>query len=247
MPTYLSWDSGLNWDSGLSWDAAPAVSVTDYVELVTSEHAVRPNFVAMLEVLLQPIVDNTAAINLISPSYDIDHAAGKQLDTVGLWAGISRNLRTPLTGVYFSLDTTGVGFDQGTWLGPFDATSGLTALPDEQYRTLLRAKIAANHWDGTIPSAYDILNQLFSGRGYTALIQDNGDMTMAFGLVGGAPDAVTLALLTGGYLSLKPSGVHVSGYFTNSVPNTLIFGFDSSGPSIGGFDSASWATQLSPS
>ncbi|WP_279386599.1 anti-CBASS protein Acb1 family protein [Sodalis glossinidius] len=63
--------------------------------------------------------------------------------------GLSRYVKTPITGVYFALDTDRVGFDQGSWKRRFDADSGFTELDDETYRAILRAKIRANHWDGT--------------------------------------------------------------------------------------------------
>jgi hypothetical protein len=147
----------------------------------------------------------------------------------------------PLTGVYFSLDTAGLGFDEGTWQSPFDPTTGLIALPDDAYRTLLRAKIANNQWDGTVPGAYRFLSGLFPGN--VLFIQDNQDMTMYVGIVGSvALDAVSYALLTGGYLDVKPSGVHIEGYVTPSIPGDPIFGFDVQNSLISGFDTGAFAT-----
>jgi hypothetical protein len=214
--------------------------LTDYTSLITSEHQSAPKFMAMVALLAQWAVDRRNMLASIPTSYDLDSAVGQQLDRVGEWVGISRNLSLPLTSVYFSFDTTGLGFDQGTWLGPFDPTTGLVSLPDDQYRILLYATITANNWDGTVPGAYDAWNTVFRPLGYSILIQDNQDMTMTVVLVGPSPDAVTLALFTGGYLNLRPAGVGITNYYLPSVPGSPVFGFDVETTSIAGFDVGGW-------
>lgn len=243
-----------------------------YLDLVTSEHRSKPNFIASLKAVVQPFADQLDVLASVAPAFDIDAAVGVQLDAVGLWVGRSRNLRLAITGVYFALDTDGVGFDQGAWKGPFDPSTGLVALPDDSYRVLLKATVAANQWDGTIPSAYAIWDSLFGGSvspisfegagpvtfvgggpiSFTSepattgiLIQDNGDMTMLFALTGQTPDAITLALLTGGYLALKPAGVHIDAYMAPSIPGP-IFGFDVENSAISGFDAGGWGTLYPP-
>jgi hypothetical protein len=216
--------------------------LSDYTSLITSEHQSAPKFMAMVSLLAQWGVDRRNLLASIPGLYDIDTAVGQQLDRVGEWVGISRNLSLPLTGVYFSFDTAGLGFDQGTWQGPFDPTTGLVALPDDQYRILLYATIAANNWDGTVPGAYAAWNTVFAPLGYSILIQDNQDMTMSLVLLGPVPDAVTLALFTGGYLNLRPAGVGIVGYYFPSITGVPIFGFDAENPSISGFDGSAWAT-----
>jgi hypothetical protein len=65
-------------------------------------------------------------------------------------------------------------------------------------------------------------------------------MHMAYALLGPTPDAVTLALFTQGYLSLKPSGVQIDAFMTPSVPSTPYFGFDAQNSSVSGFDVGAW-------
>jgi hypothetical protein len=239
-----SWDQpGATWDSGLQWDVNVGPSpgdVTPYLNLVTSEHRDKPKFMAMLGGTFQPLADVQVLAAGLAALFDLDVAVGAQLDVVGQWVGQSRNLTVPLTGVYFTFDTAGVGFDEGTWYGPFDPVSGIVSLPDDAYRTLLRATIAANHWDGTIDGAYAAWNILFAGTGFGILIQDLGSMHMLFALIGPTPDAVTLALLKSGYLSLKPAGVKVDAYYSPSVPDQPYFGFGAENANIAGFDTGAW-------
>jgi hypothetical protein len=221
--------------------------LTPYLALITSQHRKQPAFIAGLSIVLDGVVDGRDKIETVPALYDLDDAVEQQLDTVGLWVGRDRDLAVPLTDVYFSLDIDGLGLDQGTLQGPFDPTTGLVRLPDDAYRTLLRATIAANQWDGSIPQAYVIWDTLFAATGTSILIQDNGDMSMFFALSGPEPDAVTLALLTGGYLALKPAGVGISAYFVPSVPDTPFFGLDVENDAIAGLDVGALATELSPS
>lgn len=139
--------------------------ISDYTGLVTSEHAGRPKFIATLSALAQCFVDLQNLTLGIPDEFDLDSAIGVQLDAVGLWVGITRNVNAPLAGVYFSLDTVGLGFDQGVWKGPFDPDSGVVSLDDETFRLLIRAKIGANHWDGTLGTSAAILNSIFGSPG----------------------------------------------------------------------------------
>ncbi|WP_043614311.1 DUF2612 domain-containing protein [Chromobacterium violaceum] len=212
--------------------------VSKYTGLITSQHASAPRFMAMVQGVCQPFVDLQNLLASIPASYDLDHAIGSQLDAVGAWVGIGRQISAPLQHVYFSLDTPGIGFDQGSWKGPYDPDTGLTSLDDETYRLLIRAKIGANSWDGTLGSSAAILNSIFNGGTYV-FIQDNGDMTITIGVSGISPSAVFKALLSGGYLPLKPATVRANYYFA-SVSGTPLFGFDVENQYISGFDTGSF-------
>lgn len=237
-----SWDSnqfGAQWDTGLQWDVNVGLAVgnvTSYLGLVTSEHNQRPRFMSMLTGILQPYADNIVVLASMSALFDIDVAVGQQLDIVGQWIGATRNVTVPLTDVYFSLDDPLLGFDRGTWFNSFNPVNGIVHLSDEAYRTLLRARVANNQWDGTIPGAYKIWDTVFAGTDTGILIQDLENSHMIMALVGTVPDAVTLALFRGGYLNIKPAGVKIDAYVTPSVANTPYFGFDSNGSGISGFD-----------
>lgn len=240
------WDEGGYWDSGLFWDGAePIGDVTPYINLVTSEHIIRPNFIAWLTSLLQPLVDIIAVANQLPDDFDVDQAIGVQLDIVGLWVGVSRNLTVTLPNVYFSFDTEFLGFDQGSWFGPGSSTTGISTLPDDAYRILLKAKIIANQWDGTIPGAYAAWDALFQSEGWQVVIIDYEDMSMSLGIWGPPPDAITLALLENGELDLRPAGVMIRGYFVSSVWPAPFFGFDVSNDIVAGFDVGAWAIDVS--
>jgi len=217
--------------------------IATYTDLVTSEHNQQPNFMAVVQALAQPMVDLQNALGGMPAKFDLDTAVDVQLDDVGLWVGISRTVPVPLTNVYFSFDTAGLGFDQGNWKGPFDPDTGLTRLDDDTYRLVIRAKIGANHWDGTLGSSKAILDSIFGG-GTFVFIQDNQDMTMTIGVAGSIPSAVFLALLGNGIIPLKPEGVGVNYTIVTSIDDSAIFGFDVQNDLIAGFDVGAWGTPL---
>lgn len=220
-------------------------STDDYVSLITSEHDEKPNFVATIRAMTAGFVD---VINLdlsLTLKFDLDVAEGVQLDDVGKWVGISRRLRVPLEDVYFEWDgTAALGWESGLWQGPFDPSTGLVSLPDGIYRILLRSKIAANNWDGTIPGAIAVWQIVFNG-GQAIIIQDNQDMSMVVGFVGPPLSAIERALLTGGYLPLKPAGVRIA-YYAIPVDDGPIFAWDAVSSELDGWDAGSWSLVLLP-
>ncbi len=211
--------------------------MTRYTDLVTSEHANKPRFIDSLLAITNPLVDVQAALAGLPEDFDLDAAAGAQLDVVGLWVGISRQIKTPLTGIYFAWDTDGVGWDQGYWQREFDPTQGLTSLLDEPYRLLLRATIALNQWDGTLEQAKDAIEPLFPDN--AVYIQNNQNMTMTVVVSGPTLDVISAALLQGGYLALKPAGVRIDYLFT-SEPPAPVFGWDVDNAYLGGWDTGAW-------
>jgi hypothetical protein len=217
--------------------------VTTYTGLVTPQHADKPKYMAMLAAVFGCFVDQQNLLASLPEAFDLDTAVGVQLDAVGLWVGVSRDVAVPITGAYFAWDTPGLGWDQGNWQGPFDPTTGISELDDGTYRVLIKAKIGANHWDGTLPTAKTILDSVFT-FGSLAIIQDNGDMTITFGIAGTQPSAVLRAILSQGLLPLKPEAVHVDGYVMTSEDGTPIFGLDVENSYIAGLDVGALAIAL---
>lgn len=175
-----------------------------YTDLIPSANAIRTKFMASVLAIICPLAENIDTLATMPGIFDIETAVGDQLDKVGEWIGPPRTLTQEVDGV--------------------------TVLDDDHYRLFLKACILRNHWDGTIPNAYEIWAQL--NTGYDIIIIDGQNMTMAFGLTGGTPDSLTLALLQSGYLTPRPMGVLSLGTFTE-LP---LFGLDFDDDFISGFD-----------
>lgn len=203
--------------------------ITKYLDRIPSANRHQPRFIAAVSALVQPFADLIEFCRAAITAYDLDTATGVQLDAVGEWVGLSRNIDIPLN-VYFSLDVVGLGLDEGLLFMPYMPLTGLTSLTDDAYRTLLRAGVAANHWDGSLPDAYRLLELVFPNHLVLIQLSDQMDWTLA--IIGPPPDAVTLALFFGGYLNIKPAGERVH-YIYSSGP---VFGLNVNNDRIGGLD-----------
>jgi hypothetical protein len=224
--------------------------ISYYLSRITSAHVSKAKFKATVAALVQPLADTTLRVAHFYQDYDIDQAIGAQLDAVGIWVGRSRFLPVPID-AYFTLDRVGFGLDEAVWKRPFDPDVGLVELPDEAYRTLLHAVIAANHWDGTIPGAYAAWETIFTGTPYKILLQDYGNGEMGQALISAKPpDQITLGLFNTGELDLKPAGIRLWHILPITYPagpgGTPLFGLDSDNPTVGGLDVGAWAKFFAP-
>lgn len=215
-----------------------------YLGLIPPEHRDKPKFVATVSARVQPYVDLMATLGSMIGIFNPD-GEGDQLDKLGPWVGASRVLTTPLPNVFFTWGTDGLGWGQGTWLGPDDDPSvGLASLPDDSFQILLKLIIAMNNWDGTIPGAYSIWNSVM-GTQYGILIQDNQDMTMLIVFTGLISSIVTKALITGGYFNLVPAAVRIVEFAQPSIANTPVFGWGANNSTVGGWGTGCWIAPLS--
>ena len=221
----------------------------DYLDLITSEYQNQPQFNAMVAFMVAIPVQVQALlgqmIGTVAPSiFDLSTPpVGNQLDIIGEWAGASRTVNIPITGVYFTWDGAyTVGWDYGTWQ-PSNQPSSIVQLPDDAYLTLILAQIAANNWDGTTNGAYKIWDILFPH--FTILIQDNCNMSYALAIIGGIVDSLTLTLITQGYIQLRPEGVQISEYLV-SVDTNPAFCWDIETIDCQGFDQGSWLREITP-
>jgi hypothetical protein len=186
--------------------------LSDYVNRIPGYNRRQPKFIAWLSTCVTPFLQLANLANSLPTLFDVDVAVGEQLDYVGLWVGISRVIEVPLTGVFFTYDTPGLGFNQGVYIGPGEEDYSLSILDDSTYRFLIYAKIAVNHWDGSLgkaEAAYAIAFQQFPG--VTVQVIDNTNMTATVKIVNsGLLTAVQQAIITGGYLPLKPLNVAIT-------------------------------------
>ena len=192
-----------------------SITPSAYTALITSEHADKPNFVATVAALVQPMVDQQNQMLVFSTLFDVDKAVGDQLDKIGLWIGVGRNLTQVI--------------------------SGVSTLDDATYRVLIKLYIGMNTWDGTVPGIYAIWNANLLQYLGPIVVVDNQDMTMNVYILSSATGLLA-SLITSGYFTMRPAGVGLSvSFFVTSVPGAPIFGFDEENAVISGFDVGAWA------
>ena len=128
-----------------------------YLDLIVPEHR-KPKLLQWLNCLLEKISEIEDCAEKITDSFDLDSAKGKQLDILGELTGRQRELTFQ------------------------PSKNKSSVLEDEIYRTVIRAKIGINHWNGTIPSIYELWKNLFPD--YKLYVKDNQDMSMDTVVVG---------------------------------------------------------------
>lgn len=226
--------------------------MSKYTELITNYHAGKPRFVAHVDLSTRPLTDASTALQRLVTAFDIDSAVGAQLDILGEWIGRTRIVSQPISGVYFSFDTDGLGWDQGIWQGPYDPDAGYTSLSDDTYRIVLKAKIAINNWNGQNDTLPPILESALEGSGLKMQIVDNQDMTISVWVF---PETdisdVSLELIAAikqGYLTVKAAGVWSGDVQTPAIETPSVgsrfFGFDLDNEYIAGFDDGAWEKTL---
>lgn len=156
--------------------AKPTRSADDYMALITPWQAasIKARFLSTVRAGVQPYADAQAVIAGLPAAFDLDYAVGAQLDVDGQWVGRTRFIPTPAPNTLFSFDINNLGWDQGYIDGPYDSAQGLSALADDDYRRLLRAKVLANSWDGTADGALAILRSYFTDTTTIIFVQDDG-------------------------------------------------------------------------
>lgn len=217
----------------------------DYTTLITSQHADKTKFMTLVGVLTGAIGQITDQALALTAAFDLDLAIGVQLDAVGLWVGLSRQLLTPAPNVWFSFDTDGLAWDQANWQGPFDATEGVTSMDDDTYRAMLKAKIAANYWDGTNESLLLMAATALQSEGVSITVDDDLNMSVDnIYVIGTGLTALLQAMLKRGIFPPKPAGVQLNGYFASSFPGAPLFALDASSSFAGGLDIGAWSVSF---
>lgn len=178
--------------------------ITRYLNLITSEHSDKPKFRAMMTNILDKIDIGVD----IDREFDIDNAVGVQLDIIGTILGLSRVLT----------------------FQPSDGASAV--LNDNDYRSLLYAKIVLNQWDGSMETLTDALLKLDTSLYF--IIKDNQDMSLNITVVG--TDQLKKELISNGYVIPKPAGVRIN----YTISETAVFAYDSSSNALAGYDTGSW-------
>ena len=167
--------------------------IQKYLDLVTSQHSNRPNFIALLTSFLTTVDDAVSLISDLETHFDLDLATGAQLDTLGEVIGIGRTLH----------------------FQPPDNFS--PALDDDTYRLILRTKITKNQWDGTTPQIYTLWQNIFTDLQLQVI--DHQDMSMTAAITGVISE-LRQVLIANGYIIPKPTGVAINYVSKTDMPNS---------------------------
>lgn len=182
-PSYGTSGYGLN---GYGNEPIEALPIGYYLALLTSQYVNSPKLNALLYVMLKKFDDISQCMIKLDTALDLDSAVGPQLDMLGQTVGASRTLS-------------------------FQPSFGVSSILDDvTFRTLIKARIAWNQWDGTQGSLYGVWHMLFPTA--TIVIADNQNMTATL-YIGGLPSSILLDMI---------AGYAVNGDMSGTVTNGLI-------------------------
>lgn len=154
-------------------------------------------------------------------AYDLDAAVGHQLDVLGKIVGIPRLVPAVIPRIFFGFDNNpnskgfadrfNISVESAPFSGRFQPQYTSQELDDNQYRQLIRVKVALNVSSAYIASderisIQDVINQAFRGRAY---VVDNQDMSLTLYVTPSVPDE-ELRLIRRLELLPKPQGVRYS-------------------------------------
>lgn len=172
------------------------INISTYLNRITSEHKTKPKFMELVKARLTPFIDLFECLEKMSTLFDLDTAVGNQLDILGEYIGVKRQLN-------------------------FQPQFANSLLPDAYYRILLKAQISLNNWDGTIDGIKKLWRETFPD--YEIQVIDNQNMTMETRIIG-LQSLFESELIQHGYITPKPIGVQVK--YSVIIPllvNSLVF------------------------
>ena len=167
-----------------------------YKDLITSQHRGKPKYMDTVTDLLRYSDDIYATAVYMDEEFDLDLAIGAQEDVLGRLVGADREL----------------GFQPHT--------QDTATLNDEDYRILLKAKIAKNLWKGGIGDLQRIWRTLFD---QDIVVIDNQDMTIEV-QIRNVPSSVVHEMILQGYIVPKPQSVGMNYHIIRELDSQYYIG-----------------------
>lgn len=196
---------------------------------IATEYKNAACFRAYIAALMAQCNEMEALFYQLAEISNLDTARGVNLDVIGEIVGISRIIPESVLIALFGFEdqVQALGFGEegrldigGRFMEETETGAVSSALGDNEYRLIIRAKIAKNHSKGTNEDVIAGLSYLFDGV-RTAVIDLGG---MAIGLFIGRFITQTEKALLGIDLLPRPAGVKIS--FVVCAPADGFFGFD---------------------
>lgn len=190
--------------------AVNPLNINEYMQLITSEYAEQELFNAYVKAFLQEQLPIDQCLASFDTIFNLDTAIGDQLDKLGSYVALTREL-------------------------PVDDPDIPSILPDNYFREVIKARIRANFWDGTIAGLQSLIQATFAN--VVADIVDGQDMTMQIIMINPTASDTLIALLFNGYIIPKPAGVRL----TFTIMDRPLFGWDSDNQFTKGWDQGNWS------
>lgn len=193
--------------------------IESYVDLLIAQYANKPKARATVEAYVGEVVASDI-FNQVQQAFDITTAVGKQLDIIGTYRGISREVfglvqgkdffffstyaQTPVDRGFALYSDSDVSIDWFFITYP-DVNASVFTMTDEEYRQILQFAAAVQSSPIALADIDQILLQFF---GADIELTDNEDMTITYTDTGVIPNNL-FGLVVDLKILPKPAGVEV--------------------------------------
>lgn len=188
--------------------------ISAYTRLLVYEFQL-PKAVAQMNIMVKQFLMDGLALS-VRDAYNPTFAVGPQLDVIGKYVGLPRDIGPSAPLPFFGFVLAAGGGNPNGLISTENANNrdvvfyqiayqgqAATALSDTSYAFMMALKIILNSSDGTLASIQQFLNTLLPG---IVTVTDNKDMTLTYTITGNPPvDQATLVA----YLP-KPMGVGIN-------------------------------------
>lgn len=190
--------------------------IAQYVALLAFQYRTKSRASQTIAIYVKQVVASLLAFQL-QDAFNVDTAVGAQLDILGKYIGLPRNVGDPIDRPYYSFsDYDGTvrpnGFTdytnpainaQAIWYDYNFFGTENTDLTDQAYAFMLKLKIVLNSNDGTLYSIDNLLQLFLAG---VVGLTDNEDTTLTYTLSKRTPVSINVLKA---YLP-KPMGVGIN-------------------------------------
>lgn len=114
------------------------MDINGYLDLIPSENSMKEKFMGFMEAILSPVIDLQNVVQNRA-AFDVNEAAGDQLDIIGEFVGVRRELT-------------------------YVPESGTPYMTDDEYALAIQLRIAQESWDGTNGSAAETYENVVGNR-----------------------------------------------------------------------------------
>ena len=191
-----------------------------YVSLLIMQYYTQPNASAMMTLFVGEFLQNQI-VQQIMDGFSVPTAVGVQLDMLGAYRGITRQIygfnpgyvywtfptySTASPGALGGWNTYGAAATGVLWLQYPDLDNLVYTLNDNDFRTYLQWKIAVDAWPGNLAA---IDNMLYTFFGTYVTFVDNENMTIEYHQDPAHPSNLFATLEVTGKVP-RPAGVGVT-------------------------------------
>ncbi|BBE08568.1 Uncharacterized protein MCB1EB_0407 [Mycoavidus cysteinexigens] len=215
-----------------------------YESLLIWQYKGKPKARATAQLIDHYFSDTWQGLADLPNALHIETASGKNLDLVGQHVGQSRILKGLAPRHLFGferapgaqgLSRTGLG--GGKWYRKGDVITDSVVLDDDDFRFLIKCRIAKNHMTGTVPDITQALDFIFGGH---ATVYDQYDMSFTVTIRSDQITAFKRYAIQALDILPRPAGVNVK-YVV--LANITAFGFAGS-PGAFAFNQGKFARYL---